>query len=178
MASPPPPSFHLYLAPMVRASTIPLRLLALSLGATATYSEEIIDRSIGHTERVVNDTLGTIDFVKRKQASKKQKKAGVNPDVVVFRTHRDTERNKLIFQLGTADPVNAAAAAKHLSRDVDGIDVNMGCPKKFSVTGGMGSALLKDPARAASIITAIKAATTLPGESKLSWGDRPARSAL
>eukprot|EP00917_Polyrhabdina_sp_WS-2016_P027747 GHVP01059254.1.p1 GENE.GHVP01059254.1~~GHVP01059254.1.p1 ORF type:complete len:269 (+),score=69.61 GHVP01059254.1:649-1455(+) len=35
----------------------------------------------------------------------------------------------------------------------------MGCPKKFSVGGGMGAALLKDPERASSI---IKALTTDP----------------
>jgi hypothetical protein len=29
--------------------------------------------------------------------------------------------------------------------DVAGIDINMGCPKKFSVHGGMGAALLSNP---------------------------------
>ena len=44
--------------------------------------------------------------------------------------------------------VNDPLPITHLSnscRDVDGIDVNMGCPKHFSVSGGMGSALLKKP---------------------------------
>jgi hypothetical protein len=29
--------------------------------------------------------------------------------------------------------------------DVAGIDVNCGCPKKFSIQGGMGAALLTNP---------------------------------
>ena len=29
--------------------------------------------------------------------------------------------------------------------DVSGIDVNMGCPKEFSIKGGMGAALLTQP---------------------------------
>lgn len=30
-------------------------------------------------------------------------------------------------------------------QDVAGIDINMGCPKPFSISGGMGAALLKKP---------------------------------
>ena len=31
------------------------------------------------------------------------------------------------------------------ARDVAAIDVNMGCPKHFSIQGGMGAALLQKP---------------------------------
>ena len=30
-------------------------------------------------------------------------------------------------------------------QDVAAIDINMGCPKSFSISGGMGAALLKKP---------------------------------
>ena len=33
----------------------------------------------------------------------------------------------------------------HREGDVAGIDVNMGCPKEFSLKGGMGAALLAQP---------------------------------
>lgn len=36
-------------------------------------------------------------------------------------------------------------------RDVSAIDINMGCPKQFSVQGNMGSALLKTPDVACSV---------------------------
>jgi tRNA-dihydrouridine synthase 2 len=47
------------------------------------------------------------------------------------------------------------AAAKLLQNDVSGIDVNMGCPMKFSTSGGMGAALMKDPENARSIMSAL-----------------------
>lgn len=63
------------LAPMVRASTTPLRTLAIRYGADFVYTEEIVDRAIIETKRVENvekgsngdsDGLGikTIDYVK------------------------------------------------------------------------------------------------------------------
>jgi tRNA-dihydrouridine synthase 2 len=50
----------------------------------------------------------------------------------------------------------ALDAAMHVYKDVDAIDINMGCPKKFSVSGGMGSALLQDPDRASNIIKTLR----------------------
>jgi tRNA-dihydrouridine synthase 2 len=49
-------------------------------------------------------------------------------------------------------------AAKLVADDVSGIDVNMGCPMKFSTSGGMGAALMKDPENAKSIMKALKEA--------------------
>ena len=39
--------------------------------------------------------------------------------------------------------------------DVDAIDVNMGCPKGFSLKGGMGAALLTQPEKIKAILTAL-----------------------
>lgn len=36
--------------------------------------------------------------------------------------------------------------------DVAGIDINMGCPKEFSIKGGMGAALLGEPEKAEAIL--------------------------
>ena len=44
----------LVLAPMVRMGTLPLRLLSLKYGADIVYSEEIIDKKMLRTRRVVN----------------------------------------------------------------------------------------------------------------------------
>ena len=66
------------------------------------------------------------------------------------------EKGKLILQLGTDESALALRAATTVIRDVDGINVNMGCPKKFSVSGGMGSALLSDVRRACDVITTLR----------------------
>lgn len=39
---------------------------------------------------------------------------------------------------------------------MNGIDLNMGCPKHFSVQGGMGSALLKQPETVKDVILTKK----------------------
>ena len=148
------------LAPMVRASTTPLRILALQYGADFTYTEELVDRSLSQTIRVENKELNTIDYVKDPailpKKTKKKLKAANNRPCLILRIDPKIERGKLICQLGTGEPELALDAAKRVIRDVDAIDVNMGCPKKFSVSGGMGSALLKDPLRAARILRTLK----------------------
>lgn len=151
-AGPPvqPPGCHRYvgktlLAPMVRAGTLPLRLLALEHGADIVYGEEIIDRKIAKCQRVVNDNLGTIDFVIK----------GGKEDTVVFRTC-EAEAGRVVFQLGTANAEFALAGALKVCHDVSAIDINMGCPKHFSISGGMGAALLSNKERTRAILTTLR----------------------
>lgn len=49
-----------------------------------------------------------------------------------FRTHPQ-EKDRLIFQMGTACAERAVALAKMVQNDVSGIDVNMGCPKPVRI---------------------------------------------
>jgi len=131
------------LAPMVRAGTLPLRLECLRFGADLVYSEEIIDRKILGASRVVNDAFGTVDFVSPREK------------VAVFSTCAE-ERRRVILQLGTASAALATQAALPVCRDVRGVDVNMGCPKSFSVKGGMGAALLDTPDLVADILKTLR----------------------
>uniref|UniRef100_A0A7S4P623 tRNA-dihydrouridine synthase n=1 Tax=Paramoeba aestuarina TaxID=180227 RepID=A0A7S4P623_9EUKA len=152
---PPPPiddyKNKTYLAPMVRVGTLPFRLLSRRYGADCCFVEELIDRSISSCTRSENHVLNTIDF-KRK-------------DKVIFRTNR--EERPLIFQMGTANPVHALAAAETISRDVCGIDINMGCPKHFSISGGMGAALLKKPETVEDIVKTLSRNINLPISCKI-----------
>ncbi|KUF80559.1 tRNA-dihydrouridine(20) synthase [Phytophthora nicotianae] len=120
------------LSPMVRSGTLPLRLLSLRYGADLVYGEEIVDKRIISAVRVPNEVVNAVDFVSR------------NGDSVVFRTCPE-EAGKVVFQIGTADAVLALKAAEAVARDVAAVDINMGCPKHFSVQGGMGAALLRKP---------------------------------
>ncbi|KAL7054642.1 hypothetical protein AAHC03_025909 [Spirometra sp. Aus1] len=141
------------LAPMVRVSTHPMRLLALRYGATYVYTEEIIDFKLLRTTRVENAKLGTVDFV--------------HPDgTVVFRTSAE-EKGKVILQLGTADAKRALEAAKRVEKDVAAIDVNMGCPKEYSIKGGMGAALLKKPEVVREILTTLVNNLSIPVTCKI-----------
>ena len=57
---------------------------------------------------------------------------------------KEEERERFILQIGTNSPDTAVKAVEKLLPDIGGVDVNMGCPKKFSVSGGMGSALMRN----------------------------------
>jgi tRNA-dihydrouridine synthase 2 len=57
--------------------------------------------------------------------------------------------------MGTSSPSLAVQAASLIAPDVAGIDVNAGCPKPFSTTGGMGAALLRTPDLLCSILSAL-----------------------
>ena len=164
------------LAPMVRASTTPLRTLAISHGASLVFTEELVDRSISSSERIVNTELGTIDYrvPKHNYSLKVQKRMAAdknNPDnengAVLLRIDPIVERNKLIYQIGTGESYLALEAASRVISDVNGIDINMGCPKKFSVSGGMGSALLSDTKRACDIISTLRRNLSKPVSAKI-----------
>ena len=193
------------LAPMVRAGTTPLRTLAIEYGADLVYTEELMDRSILNTRRVVNvhghvasdgsqpmslnenavrnqdDDVGlapshppasaetTIDYTRNvaNMTRKTIRKIGDHAPLLL-RIDPLRERGKLIIQMGTGCPNLARDVALHVMQDADGIDVNMGCPKKFSTGGGMGSALLKDPDRACQIVKSVAdAAPTTPVSAKI-----------
>ncbi|KAK4416392.1 tRNA-dihydrouridine(20) synthase [NAD(P)+]-like [Sesamum alatum] len=144
----------LVLAPMVRVGTLPFRLLAAEYGADITYGEEIIDHKILKCERRINDVLGTIDVVEK------------GTDSVVFRTCSE-ERNRVVFQMGTSDAVRALRAAQILCKDVAAVDINMGCPKSFSISGGMGAALLTKPDLIHDILTTLKRNLNTPVTCKI-----------
>ncbi|XP_032087202.1 tRNA-dihydrouridine(20) synthase [NAD(P)+]-like [Thamnophis elegans] len=141
------------LAPMVRVGTLPMRLLALDYGADIVYCEELIDIKMLQCKRVVNEILGTVDFVAPNER-------------VVFRTC-EREKDHVVFQMGTADAERALAVAKLVEDDVAGIDVNMGCPKEYSTKGGMGAALLSDPDRIESILTTLVNGVSKPVTCKI-----------
>ncbi|XP_075654079.1 uncharacterized protein LOC142624399 [Castanea sativa] len=133
----------LVLAPMVRVGTLPLRLLAADYGADITYGEEIIDHKFVKCERRVNEHIGSTDFIEK------------GTDNVVFRTCNE-ERNRVVFQIGTSDAVRALTAAQLVCKDVAAVDINMGCPRSFSISGGMGASLLTKPELIHDILTTLK----------------------
>lgn len=142
------------LAPMVRSGELPSRLLALKYGADLVWGPETVDMSMIGTTKRFNPTTSTIDFTRLPSNSSKIPPP-VQKESLIYRLHPALEGKRLIFQLGTASPALAVKAAKLVASDVAGIDVNAGCPKPFSTTGGMGAALLQTPELLASILTAL-----------------------
>eukprot|EP00854_Cymbomonas_tetramitiformis_P000679 gene679-1134_t len=157
------------LAPMVRVGTLPMRLLAAQYGAHITYGEELIDRRVMTCRRVENNALGTTDFIDKDQK-------------LMFRTCEE-ERTRIVFQMGTADAVNALKAAEitladgHAGcRDVQVIDINMGCPKHFSTSGDMGAKLLHKPDTVWDILTTLRRNLPCPVSCKIRLLDTPEKT--
>ena len=142
------------LAPMVRSGELPSRLLALRYGADLVWGPETVDRSMIGTTRRFNPITSTIDFTRLSSNHARTLQQDAK-ESVIYRLHPVKEKDKLIFQIGTSSPETAVQAAKLVAEDVAGIDVNAGCPKPFSTTGGMGAALLRTPERLASILEAL-----------------------
>lgn len=77
------------------------------------------------------------------------------------------EKGKVVLQLGTANAERALKVAKMVENDVAAIDINMGCPKDFSLKGGMGAALLTNPERAKSILNTLVQNVKIPVTCKI-----------
>jgi len=138
------------LAPMAGVSEMPFRGLARELGAALCPTELVSAAGLVH-------------------ASARTRK---------YLRHARDER-PFVVQLFGGDPAQMAVAAG-LARDAgaDVLDVNMGCPVPKVTRNGAGSALLCDPARAASIVRAVREAG-LPVTAKIRAGwDRSSVNAV
>lgn len=80
------------------------------------------------------------------------------------------EDRPLGIQLFGENPEILAEACRRIEEHCDVIDINMGCPVKKVVRSGAGSALLKNPARAAEIVAAMRKATSRPLTVKIRAG--------
>ncbi|XP_034828139.1 tRNA-dihydrouridine(20) synthase [NAD(P)+]-like isoform X1 [Maniola hyperantus] len=151
------------LAPMVRIGTLPMRLLALRYGADIVYSEELIDWKFLRSKRRYNDILNTVDFVDQTDGT------------IVFRTCLE-EKEKVVLQLGTCSADRALKVAKVLENDVAAIDINMGCPKEFSIKGGMGVALLQNSDKACQILKTLVDNLSIPVTCKIRIFETPEKT--
>jgi tRNA-dihydrouridine synthase 2 len=161
------------LAPMVRVGQLPFRYMCVhDYGADVVYTEEIIDKKLLKTQRMLNHELQTVEYVDKaeyerylkakeqaakntsqnvgtKQSKKLQKALNLR---IAYQTSPLYEPKPLVFQVGTANADLALQTAQHLIKDYDVFDVNCGCPKHFSISGGMGAALLKDREKLCGIL--------------------------
>ncbi|MBN1585355.1 tRNA-dihydrouridine synthase [Candidatus Uhrbacteria bacterium] len=113
------------------------------------------------------------------------------PDFIVFREMANSEaivrgndrtvemcrfggvERPIVQQLFGADPSVMAEAVRIIDDRFgpDGFDINMGCPARKIVGNFNGSALMREPSKAAAIVRAVKAATAKPVsvKTRLGW---------
>jgi tRNA-dihydrouridine synthase B len=132
----------LILAPLAGVTDSPFRRILKGLGADICFSEMI------SSEALVRNSSKTLALLKF-----------------------DPSERPLIFQLFGANPRIMAEAARILSSlEIDGIDINCGCPDPKVLKVGAGGALLADLPRLRAILESVKTATSLPVSCKLRSG--------
>ena len=124
------------LSPMAGISSLPFRIICNGMGACYSPTELVSARSIRYN--------------------------GVEKSLRYMRIAPDEEKITAI-QLFGSEPEDFEAAVRTIMetpvlQEVSIIDINMGCPVPKVVKTGSGSALMEDPARAASIVKACKKA--------------------
>ncbi|MDO5299662.1 MAG: tRNA dihydrouridine synthase DusB [Clostridia bacterium] len=85
------------------------------------------------------------------------------------------EEGAIALQIFGHEPDVMARAAEELTRDgrYAMLDINMGCPVPKIVGNGEGSALMRDPVRAAEIVRAVVQASHVPVTVKMRLGFEP-----
>lgn len=83
-----------------------------------------------------------------------------------------SEKGAVALQIFGREPDVMAQAADELTKDsrYAMLDINMGCPVPKIVGNGEGSALMKDPERAANVVRAVAAASHVPVTVKMRLG--------
>ena len=124
-----------FLAPMAGVTDLPYRILARELGCGLVYSEMVSDKGINYRSG------HTLEMLKTEKAER-----------------------PISLQLFGADPHSISEAAKYLESlgVADILDINMGCPAPKVTKNHEGSALMKTPKIAFSIMESVVKAVKLP----------------
>jgi len=100
-----------------------------------------------------------------------------SPAASAFFRWRPQELPHLVCQIFGAEPEVMAAAAARVAREgFFGVDINLGCSVSAICRQNCGAALLREPARAAAIVAAVRRAVSIPVfvKYRTGWRDDPA----
>ncbi|MEK6698220.1 MAG: tRNA dihydrouridine synthase DusB [Nitrospirota bacterium] len=132
----------LVLAPMAGITDLPFRMICRELGAGLVFSEMM------SVEALIRDHKRTFSML-----------------------HTGPAERPVVFQIFGSKPKSLAEAARLVSeREVDFIDINMGCPAPKVLKSGAGSALLRDIGLAKEIMSAVVGASNVPVTVKIRLG--------
>lgn len=133
------------LAPLAGITDLPFRSLAKEAGCGLVYSEMISANGLVYRQAKTWELLAA-----------------------------DDRERPLSVQIFGADPQIAAEAGRLAeSAGADILDINFGCSVKKIVRSGSGVALMKEPARAEALLTAVRNAVRVPLTIKIRTGWEP-----
>lgn len=130
------------LAPMAGVCDLPFRVLCAEMGAGMTCMEMVSAKAIMYNNKNTNELMEISPL-----------------------------EGDVSLQLFGSDPQIMSEMAKRIEeRPFKLLDINMGCPVPKIVNNGEGSALMKDPALAGKIISAVSSAISKPVTVKIRKG--------
>ena len=138
-------AYETILAPMAGVSDIAFRTVCREFGADLTFTEMVSAKGLSYANEKTRHLLDLADG---------ESKVGVQ----LFGHEPDTMASQ------------AAWVEDVMGNKLAYIDINMGCPARKIVSKGDGSALMKEPELAASIVSAIKSATSVNVTAKFRRG--------
>ena len=133
------------MAPMAGVSDIAFRTVCREFGADLSFTEMVSAKGLSYANEKTRHLLDLADG---------ESKVGVQ----LFGHEPDTMASQ------------AAWVEDVMGNTLAYIDINMGCPARKIVSKGDGSALMKEPELAASIVSAIKSATSVNVTAKFRRG--------
>ena len=124
-------------APMAGVSDVVYRQLALQEGASLAYTEMVSTKGLEyHSEKTL--------------------------DLIALGAHEPYVAVQIFGHDASVMAHEAAFIQDYLGPRLAYIDINMGCPARKIVSKGDGSALMEEPARAASIVRAVSDRVSCP----------------
>lgn len=130
------------LAPLAGITDLPFRQLVSGFGASWVVSEMVASQ----------------EMVQAKPGVRERAELGV-------------DQQRTVVQLAGREAYWMAEAARMVeARGAAVIDINMGCPSKQVTNGASGSALMRDPDHALSLIEAVVGAVSIPVTLKMRLG--------
>ena len=133
------------LAPMAGVTDLPFRLLVKEMGCGLVFTEMVSDKGLIYNNEHTHNML-----------------------------HIDERERPVALQIFGSEPEPMAKAARIVERaGADILDINMGCPTLKIVKNGEGSALMRNPSLAYSIIASVVTAVSIPVTVKIrkGWDD-------
>jgi len=135
----------LILAPMSGKTNLPFRLVVKKMGAGLVITEMISAVGLSRGQAKTHSYLVS-----------------------------DPAERPVAAQLFGCEPETMATSVRIVAeKGMDVIDINMGCPARKIVKTGSGAALMRDPRKAAKIISAARQSTSLPLTAKIRAGWSP-----
>jgi tRNA-dihydrouridine synthase 4 len=125
-------------APMVRYSKMPFRLLCYQWGADLCFTPMIIAEGFNKSEKARDSSFRSCSMDR-----------------------------PLVVQFAANDPVHFGLAARRVAPFADAVDLNCGCPQKWAMAEGMGASLVKQPQLIKEMVQAARNMSGLPTSIKI-----------